>query len=326
MLKNIMALVFSFLFLLKSYVKQKLFVRRYLLREVKMAYEENDGTLPDKNKLIFNYSILVPMVLGEAFCALRGYKMKKSERWESTLQSAFSVLADTIFDENLNTEMNIKSLFGDLNNVKGKNSCDRLFFRLYRNYCDTGVSEYFKEYLTKIYNAEVESCKQTDNINLNKLKEITRLKGGYSILFYRVAYENKLNNAEQDLLFALGECVQLANDTFDIYKDYNSGIKTLITECNNFSEFKTYYERRVKEIIELAYKLDTKKRNIKTFIQIVSLAVFSRTLVCLDYYEKMQLNSKSEYKIEQFSQKELMCDMEKPVNILKMFQYFLVLN
>jgi hypothetical protein len=54
-------------------------------------------------------------------------------------------------------------------------------------------------------------------------------KGGSSVLFYRTAFSPEVSGKEKILINNLGAMMQLGNDIFDVYKDRESGINTLVT-------------------------------------------------------------------------------------------------
>lgn len=327
MFMNFFGLVNTLFILIRAFVVQRNFVKAKLLPIIDSAYDTTDGTLPDKNKLVFNYSTLVPMLLGTAYCVLRGSRITPAERYASTVQAAFSVLFDSFFDDNIVLDMNLETLFDKLYEVKGVNSIETLFIILFKCYWETGYVNNFKEYYYKILEAENFSKIQEDcNATLLEINSATEKKGGYAMLFYRSAFKHNITDAEETLLYKLGKAVQISNDAFDIYKDYSAGIRTLVTECHDFNNIKNDYLQLISEIRICAFKLDIPSIQIRRFLQIMSLSVFSRTLVCFDAMLKNQQLSDGEFVIADYSRNQLVVDMEKPSNILKMFGYFLSMN
>lgn len=327
MLINFFALINTFFTLISAFIKQKRFVKRKLVPIIETEYLTNDGTLPNKKKLLFNYSTLVPMLLGTAYCTLRGYKIKPVERCASTMQGAFSVLGDSFFDNNLIPDKNLDTLFEQLYDVKGTNSIELLFINLFKHYWETGCTKHFKKYFYKIYEAEINSkIQELKKSTYEEIEKATELKGGYSMLFYRTAFEHGISENEEALLYKLGKAVQLANDAFDIYKDYKSGVRTMVTECNNFGLLKKEFLKLINEIKQLAYKVNVPKRNIKRFLQIMSLSLFSRTLVCFDALQKNQINTGGKFEISSYKREQLVVDMEKPTNIIRMLKCFLKMS
>ncbi|MDA3890775.1 MAG: hypothetical protein PF517_03830 [Salinivirgaceae bacterium] len=325
--KNVLGFVSTFYRLGIAFLKHKRFVKKYLKPRLQKAYSQNDGTLPVKQKIIFNYSILVPTVLGNAFCNLRAYSMTKNERQKSTLQSAFSALGDDFFDHNNLPDFSLPDLFTKIDELDARTTSEILFLTLFKDYSIKGISKEFILYFTKIHDAEKKSAEQMNkNVTLNKIRDITKEKGGYSLLFYRTAFENEITIAEEKLLYKLGECVQLANDAFDIYKDYKSGVHTLMTECKDFTIVVEEYKDLINEVVLLAYKTANKEKYVKQFLQVMSFAVFSRTLVCLNMLAQNQQLTGGIFKIATYSRKQLICDMEKPINILRSITYFVGLN
>ena len=92
-----------------------------------------------------------------------------------------------------------------------------------------------QEALIEVYQAQLESKKQTqDLISEKEIQSITFYKGGTSLLFYRTAFLPVPSVEEEKLIYNLGSLMQLANDIFDVYKDRENKIKTLVTEANKY--------------------------------------------------------------------------------------------
>ena len=124
------------------------------------------------------------------------------------------------------------------------------------------------------------------------------------------------------MVFKLGECLQWANDIFDIYEDHKAGIRTVATECHNIDQLTDSFQNKIKETITLAFKTKFKQKNIRKFIRIISLSVFSRTLVCLKMLHKNQKLTQNKFDVSLYSRKQLVCDMEKPINIFRGLWYY----
>jgi len=66
----------------------------------------------------------------------------------------------------------------------------------------------------------------------NKYGLITYFKGSVSLLFYHSALDEAVPESEEKMLCALGQLLQLVNDIFDVYKDRQNNIKTLVTDAH----------------------------------------------------------------------------------------------
>ena len=173
-----------------------------------------------------------------------------------------------------------------------------------------------------VHNAQVESKNQkSEGINHPEINNITLNKGGVSTLLFRSIFNEVLSGQEKQLMFKLGGLFQLENDIFDVYKDYTDGIKTLVTTEKNIKNLRDIYLNLVEEVFNLVHQTNYLTTNKATFKRIIYL-VFCRGLVCLDMLEKNQEATENVFNLGEYKRNELICDMEKPMNIIKLIHYF----
>jgi len=79
------------------------------------------------------------------------------------------------------------------------------------------------------------------------------------------------------------------------------------------------------EIFQLVQQTGYSSKNKKNFKKIVYL-VFCRGLVCLDQLEQKERLTGNVFNIEKYQRSDLICDMEKPLNIIRLHQYYLKYN
>jgi hypothetical protein len=115
--------------------------------------------------------------------------------------------------------------------------------------------------------------------------------------------------------------MQLENDIFDIYKDHLDGIKTLATTETKIDNLRNFYRSLLEDVLLAADKTTFPEKNKKKFIDII-LMIICRGFVCLDMLEKNEKRSNNVFTINNYGRKDLICDMEKPLNILKTVDYF----
>ncbi len=167
--------------------------------------------------------------------------------------------------------------------------------------------------------AQNESLKQLRNapLPLEELKQISFDKGGFFTLLYRVVLHHRLIDREEEALFTLGSMLQLLNDLFDIYKDNKNSAQTIATSTRDINlvkrELTLLEDKFCKQYLALAYPPEAKRKSLSSILSIVA-----RGHVALEYYKSLQGN-KPQLDIERYSRKELVVDMEKPINILKLF-------
>ena len=128
------------------------------------------------------------------------------------------------------------------------------------------------------------------------------------------------------MIFQLGGLLQLANDIFDACKDIQNGVHTLMSVAEHVDAIRVLFMHELKETFLLAGQTGYDGKNIKAFLRTISLAVCSRTQVCLDRYEEAEERSGNLFAPEDYSRKELICDMERPGNLIRSVKYYLNTN
>ena len=305
---------------LKYIAVQKKFMRQNTDVILQNAINQNDGSLDkdDLTKINRYYGLAVPAILGEAFCALRGSPMSLTERWASTSQGAMTGLFDDFFDKDYMTDEAVEKMISDKNELFIKRSNQQLFDLFYKNALQHAPDKKrMQETLIEVYKAQVESKKQKkDSITKDALLDLTFFKGGSSVIFYRSAFSPAASGVEIKLLYNLGGMMQLSNDIFDVYKDREAGIKTLITETKNIKSTREYFKTGLQEYYQNAFDTGFHQKNVRRFLNIVSIGIFSRCFVCLNQLEKNQQSTGNEFDVHKYSRQQLICDMDKKTNML----------
>ncbi len=308
-----------------NHKKQQKFINKTLDVDIREIIKDNDDSLSDKDfKKIFSYyGSAVPAVLGEGFCILRGKNMTYAERYQLTNMGALTGLFDDMFDEKDTEESHIKDLVNNPLESIAVNSHERLFVRFYKKVLDSGNSSLVMEHLNRVFDTQVLSKRQKgQNIKKEEIRHITMEKGGASILFYRCAFPEQANENELRMLYLLGGLGQLENDIFDIYKDQHEQIRTLATTTIQVNNLRSEYESLMHDVFNMVNQTGYPAQNRKRFSGFVSL-VTSRGLVCLDHLQKLVTTSNGIFDIPSYSSENLICDMEKLTNNLKLLRYYL---
>jgi hypothetical protein len=304
---------------------QKRFLQKTLIADIDESRKTNDGSLDERdfNKMTDYYGYAVPAILGESYCLLRGKKLSSDERLALTCLGGLTGLFDDFFDKKILPESYIRDLVENPEMQNGNDSNERLFLKLYRKALDHSANaDTLKKTFLKVFEAQVLSKKQiSPDIKRKEIEEITFFKGGISLLFYRSIFMDNMSEEEEMLFYKLGSVMQLENDIFDVYKDYNDAVKTLVTTEKHIDTLRKEYGSLSSEIIDLAGKTDFPEKNIRKFLRIVML-VICRGFVCLDRLKKNEKTTDDEFSVESYNRKDLICDMEKPVNFFKTINYY----
>ncbi len=308
-----------------KYIYQKRFIKNTLSVDIAKSNKTNDSSLDDQDfkKITDYYGYAVSVMFGETYCILRGKKMSLRERSSLTNLAGLTGLFDDFFDKKEMTESYIKNLLENPYNNRGKNSneqlCNAFYLKALENSADIDL---LKSYALKVTDAQILSKKQLNqNIDQEEIKAITYLKGGNSVLFYRCALNEEMSDQEKQLLYKLGAIWQLENDMLDIYKDGKDGIKTLATTENKMNNLRKTYTSLMEELVDLVYLTKYSDANKKMFLRIVALFV-SIGFVCLDMLEKNEKLTNNSFVLAEYERKQLICDMEKPANIMQSIHYY----
>ena len=299
---------------------QKKFLQQNVSPILQNAFSKNDGSLDqrDVEKINRYYGLAVPAILGEAFCALRGSNMTFPERLASTSQGAMTGLFDDFFDKDYLSDDAVEKLIDPENGSTAKRSNQQLFDLFYKNTLQHAPDKKrVQETLKEVYKAQVESKKQKSAITKKELTGLTFFKGGSSVIFYRSAFSPAAAAEELKLLYNLGGLMQLSNDIFDVYKDREAGIKTLLTETKSIKDIRDFFKTSLDEYYQHAFTIGFPKKNVRTFLNIISIGIFSRCFVCLQQLEENEKLTGNEFSVHSYSRKQLICDMDKGMNMLR---------
>ena len=304
---------------------------RYLQQMVEpilaQARETNDGSLSDKDfhKINRYYGLAVPAILGEAFAALQNRSLTSTERRCLTAQGAMTGLFDDFFDDRYLSDSSIEALL-EATVIDAGRSNEALFGHFFREALQTTPdATHLRKRLNEVHRAQADSRLQLlASTSLNDIQRITFDKGGYSLLFYRTGLSPQETPDEANWLFGLGAMMQLSNDVFDVYKDREAGVRTLITEATHIPDIRNFFLNTLKPLYREASHYGT-ARSAQSFLSCITLGIFARTLVCLDQLAALQTPASPAFQVHHHSRKQLICDMDTWTNKLKSLRYYRLL-
>ncbi len=306
---------------------QKKFLKENIRPIINELLQHNDGSIheTDLKKIYQYYGLAVPAILGEAFCLLHGTKMTGQERMAATCQGAATGLFDDFFDKQKLPDEILLNFIEHPETVSAQNSNQQLFLSLYRlglkNLPSRTVSI---EHIHRVFHVQLETRKQAlPGLSEAEIKDITLRKGALSLLLYRTSFAFPIDAEEQAMLYKLGGVMQLSNDIFDVYKDSRDGIHTLVTDATSITGLRKYFVEIYDDAVSAAYRCPYPRKQITEFLQLLSLAIFSRTMVCLDQFEKNEKRSGGVFTPAQYTREALICDMDKAVNKWRSVGYLL---
>lgn len=310
--------------------RQRRFIKQNVIPQLTAAIKTADGSLDenDLKKITGYYGLAVPAILGEAFCALRNEAMTDKERMASTSQGAMTGLGDDFFDKQRLSEQGVKDFIEMPEKFSGNSASEKLFLSFYKTaLANAPAPGLMKDQLYKVFHAQLLS-KQQDRPGLSQevIKDITIRKGAESLLYYRTAFEHPIQKAEEKMLYSLGGLMQLSNDIFDVYNDHQSGVNTMITTATKIKDLRLQYTALLQIGKDAAFKSGYSKKNVRKFLGMLYIGIFSRCYVCLDQMQKIEKRTAGIFDLTKYSRRDLICDMDTFMNKMSSLKYHLKLS
>jgi len=316
-----------FLFFRRKVKEQSEFYRQNLSAQMENLLVNTDreiaGRLMQRTK---KYSIAVPARLGEAYCILRGKPMTHNERMALTCLGGLTGLFDDLIDENKLTDEQILRFVETKKNEAGLADLDLIKFLYEKAFECSENEELIAEQTYKVVISQIESRKQnTKKLTVEELKQISADKGGAAMLMYRGAFGGEVSKAEKEMLCQLGAAGQYVNDIFDVYDDTQAGIATFANQTTCAEELLRDFSEDMDKTLKVVRNAGFLQENVNQFLRIVVL-ILSGALVCIRNYRALQKKYGGNFQPQNYSRKELICDMENPATVMKLLPEATKLN
>ncbi len=273
------------------------------------------------------YCLLVPTVLCSSYCNLAGRTFTEQERKKATIISLMTPLYDDFFDN--------KTLSADQIEIITKNPADfmpqtfeeKVFRELHiwmiANVPDAGM---YKSTFENIYKTQLSSVKQTNpQISEAELYNITYDKCYYAFLIYHEILDFSPNEEFKKMTYTFAGLLQIGNDAFDVYKDLQDGIYTLPNLHRNFTELKKKFNEGSRKFNLQVMKMNYQKEQKEDFLITINF-IIARAWVALMQIEKLLKLYGKDADFKKIDRKHLICDMQKPSNIVKWLKYTYVFS
>jgi hypothetical protein len=185
------------------------------------------------------------------------------------------VLFDDFFDNDNLTDEYITQLINKPNDIEPGNDSVKLAIQLYGKLLE-GVQhpESIQEALNAVFKEQVRSKKQKNSdLTEDEIKDITFAKGGTAFLLYRKAFGEISTRCEEKFYYTLGAIMQLENDIFDVYKDRQEGIRTLVTACHDIKPVRNLYLYLINELFEGAQQLPVNPKAVAKAMRVLMLVI-----------------------------------------------------
>lgn len=289
-------------------------VIRYLNKELETYKLSIEPTLEKRIKL---YVVMSSFTI-TWLCTLRGVAPSDSEKKRAHHLAALIPLLDDLSDTLGMSSQEIRNLVLQDHPTDGKMSLVKKLYQTLVVECGQG----FVRCIDQAALAQDESMKQTqtDILREDELRTITANKGSLSLLLYRQILSHPEEKGEVEAIAQLGFLLQYLNDMFDIFKDRNEKQQTLFTVYSNMTarqnEFEEILHSLSRNIMQLPYP---QKNKIKCLAQLFT--VTSRGFVLMNQLLACQKSTSDKFELHSYTRQQLVCDMEKWVNIKSSYLY-----
>ncbi|MCX6287221.1 MAG: hypothetical protein NTY96_08905 [Bacteroidetes bacterium] len=265
------------------------------------------------------YCLGVPVICA-GFAKIYGRELSQAERENATLGGIITPLIDDFTDkkqlspEQLNKLLSF-SAQAELATLE-EEIVNGILVKLHERVSSKeGTVNAFKRTLQ----AQQGSARQTERgLPPSEILKITMDKGARSLILYHYLIAEVPTQQTVDMIYQMGGVLQMAQDIFDVYKDFHEGVNTLANTCGDYREFEEFYLRECRKFCVMARALPYRRADIEFFIVFAANSM-ARGIVALRRLQRLQWSRGGRVlpfgKIER---KELICDMEKPLNFLRM--------
>lgn len=163
-----------------------------------------------------------------------------------------------------------------------------------------------------VANAQLQSRAQKNGqLEEYELWDLMIQKGSSSVVLgWHVITEQAGGSGMKRCSIALGAFAQLLNDLFDVWKDREAGISTVVTSLAETDQLEPVYNRVFQTLVEEVQDLDSKRAAKHKIIAFLVIG-YALGKVALKRLIRLQHQSGNRFDVHQFSRKELVCDMAK---------------
>ena len=268
------------------------------------------------------YCIGVPVVCA-GFARIYGRELTPEERENATLGGIITPLIDDFTDRNQLSPGQLNTLLSFSSRAEPPTLeeaiVNGILVKLYERVSSReGTVDAFRRTLQ----AQQESARQTlKGLPQSDLLKITMDKGAWSLILYHYLITEVPTPQTIDMIYQMGGVLQIAQDIFDVYKDFHEGVTTLANSCGDYKEFERFYLDECRKFCLLARALPYRRADLEFFIVFAANSM-ARGIVALRNLQKLQRKTGGGVlPFSEIDRRKLICDMEKPVNFLKMNWY-----
>jgi hypothetical protein len=171
--------------------------------------------------------------------------------------------------------------------------------------------EPFKNTMHRVFNVETAGRQQSPELaRPDEIVHITREKGGYSVLLFRMVHEPLPSLAEEQALLEFGQLIQYCDDIFDVWFDLQNHTRTVATEMvsnGQIAELRAVFTQQNERVRSAFLKIGQPRYRVETALRVVHY-ITAITLVCLDHYARLQ---RQHPQMPLHDRRQMIVDMER---------------
>lgn len=263
------------------------------------------------------YQLALNVICGN-FYQLAGHQLSEKDHQRILLLSVLMPLADDLFDDHRLPYDDITRLVTQPEQYRPVGEADQLIKTLYLELLSlVPRRDQFMQHLQEGTQWQKQSLKQLEeNITEQELYDITYNKSYYSLQLFYDALDQYPPGQLQPMFYALAGLMQLVNDAFDVWKDTQQGVHTLLSLYRNYDRLQYQFLAEIslinQELSQLNYT-----RTAKANFAITIHALHAMGWISLQHLKKATVGVRTMADLKLLSRKELVCDMDTLPQLIK---------
>lgn len=273
-------------------------------------------------KKIIRFQSLQQLIINDGFLKLEGRFSNENEKNNNKTYFILASLYDDLIDDQILSKEILDDMFLHPEKFKPTTFNESVLMDAHLKLLNSVKDKIeYQNILNQIQQAQTDSTLQVnEKIPLSTILSITKRKGGYSLLMCRHYLETSSSDIIDQCWYHLGGLIQMTNDLYDIYKDTHEGIQTFANTQNTIIDIERVYNEQLKlfiksiEILPYAHLKMTRLRIILSLIPAFGY-------LALENLRKLQGDNDHLLPFKDYERKDLIIDMEKLKNVIKLFKY-----
>lgn len=291
-----------------------------LLKNIESKFNGNFS--PTTFKKIKKFQGIQQYIINDSFAKFENRTTNTKERENNKLYFVLASLYDDLMDENIVSQAVLNEMFLNPAQATPCSFSETVLIDTHLKLLSlVHHKKAYQKVLNSIHQAQIDSLEQLNSdISLDRILSITERKGGYSLLMCRHYIEISNNENIDNCWYHLGGMIQMTNDLYDIHKDTVAGIHTFANTQNEYDKIRDQYVSQIHKYKISVEKLDYDDSKKLTF-QIKLSLIPALGYVALENLKHLQGKNERLNSFKDYPRKDLIIDMEKIKNIVKLIKY-----